>query len=60
MEEALFSFLFYCESGFNQYGVQKTLRDVFWGSLLLLDFSCFRYVVLPYNLRMLLRVFMRR
>ena len=56
----LFSFLFYCESGVNQYPVQKTLRDVFRASLLLLEFGCFRYIVLPYHLRMLLRAFLKR
>ena len=29
--KGLFSFLFYCESGINQYAVQKTLTDAFGG-----------------------------
>ena len=60
MGQGLFSFLFNCESGINQYAVQKTLTDDFGASLLLLELGCLRYVVLPYHLRMLLRVFMRR
>ena len=60
MVERLFSFLFYCESGINQYAVQKTLTDDFGASLLLLELGCLRYVVLPYHLRMLLCVFMRK
>ena len=55
----LFSLLFYCESGINQYAVQKTLAGAFWASLLLLELGCLRYVVLPYHLRVILRVFMR-
>ena len=55
--EGLFNLLFYCESGINQYAVQKTLTDVFGASLLLLELGCLRYVVLLYHLRML-RVFM--
>ena len=31
MVEGLFSLLFYCESGINQYPVPKTLTDVFEG-----------------------------
>ena len=31
MMEGLFSFLFYCENGINNYAVGKTLADVFWG-----------------------------
>ena len=31
MMEGLFSFLFYCENGINNYAVEKTLADVFWG-----------------------------
>ena len=31
MVEGLFSFLFYCESGINQYAVPKTLADVIGG-----------------------------
>ena len=60
MVEGLFSFLFYCESSTKQYAVQKTLTDDFGESLLLLELSYLRYVVLPYHLRMLLHVFMRR
>ena len=56
--EGLFSFLFYGESGINQYAVQKTLADVFGVSLLLLEFGCRRYVVLPYHIRVLLGFFM--
>ena len=56
--EGLFSLLFYCESGINQYAVQKTLTDVFGASLLLLELSCLRYFVLLHHLR-ILRVFMR-
>ena len=40
MVEGLFSLLFYCESGINQYAGQKTLTDVFGESLLLLEISC--------------------
>ena len=50
----------WAESDINQYAVQKTLTDVFGSSLLLLEISCFRNIVLPYHLRMLLNVFMRR
>ena len=60
MVEGLFSLLLYCESGINQYAGKKTLTDVFRVSLLLLEFSCFRNIVLPYHLRMFLLVFMRR
>ena len=55
MEEGLFS-LFYCESCINHYAVPKTLADVFGASLLLLELGCLRLVVLPYHLRMFLRV----
>ena len=55
----LFSLLFYCESGINQYAVQKTLTDAFWASLLLLELGCLRQVVLPYHLRVILRISMR-
>ena len=63
--EELLSLLFYCESGINQYAkksviMQKTLSDVLVASLLVLELSCFRKIVLPYHLRMLLCVFMRR
>ena len=54
----LFSLLFYCESGINQYTVQKTLTDVFGSNLLLIQLGCHRYVVLQYHFR-ILRVFMR-
>ena len=60
MVEGMFSYLFYCESGINQYAVQKTLTDDFGVNLLLLDLGCLRYVVQLYHLRMFLRVFMRR
>ena len=59
MIEELFSLLFQCESSINQYAVQKTLTDVLGTSLLLFALSCFRKIVLPYHLRMLLCVFMR-
>ena len=60
MVKGLFSFLFYCESGINQRAVQKALTDDFGANLLLLELGCLRYVVLLYDLRMHLRVFMRR
>ena len=60
MVEGLFSLLFCCGSGINQNAGQKTLTDVFGASLLLLEFSCFRNIVIPHHLRMLLHVFMRR
>ena len=44
MLEGLFSLLFYCESGINQYAVQKTFTDVFGTSRLLLGLSCLRYI----------------
>ena len=56
--EGLFSLLFYCDSGINQYAVQKILTDVFGASLLILELSWLRYVLLLYHLRMV-RVFMR-
>ena len=56
--EGLFSMLFYCDSGINQYAVQKVLTDVFGASLLILELSWLRYVLLLYHLRMV-RVFMR-
>ena len=59
MVEGLFSLLIYSESGINLYAVQKTLTDVFRASLLLLELGCRRDLVLPYHLRMLIRVFMR-
>ena len=58
MVEGLFSLLFYCERGINQYAVQKTLKNDFGASLLLLELYCLRYVVLLYHFKML-RVFMR-
>ena len=60
MVKGLISFLFYCESGINQYAVQKTLTDDFGANLLLLELVCLRYAVLLYHLRMFHRVFMRR
>ena len=59
MVEGLFSLLIHCETGISQYAEQKTLRDVFAASLLLLELSCFRNIVLPHHLRLLLHVFMR-
>ena len=57
MVEGLFSLLFYCESGINQYA----LTDLFGASLLLLVLGCLRYVVLPYHLRIHASLcFMRR
>ena len=56
--EGLLNLLFYCESGINQYAVQKTLTDVFGATLLLLELGFIRYVVLLHYLKML-RVFMR-
>ena len=58
MVEGLFSLLFYCEIGINQYALEKTLTDVFGASLLLFELGCFRFVVLVYHLRML-QVLMR-
>ena len=46
--EWLFSLLFYCESGINQYGGQKSLADVSGANLLLLELSCFRNIVQSY------------
>ena len=60
MVEELLSLLFQYETGINQYAGQKTLADVLEASLLLLELSCFRKIVLPYHLRMLLCIFMRR
>ena len=48
MVEWLFSLLFYCECGINQYAGQETLTDVSGANLLLLEFSCFRNTVLSY------------
>ena len=39
---------------------RKLLTDVFGASLLLPEFSCFRNIVLPYHLRMPLRVYTRK
>ena len=47
MVERLFRLLFYCENGINQYGEQKSLTDVFRGSLLLTELSCFITIVEP-------------
>ena len=49
MVEGLFSLLFYCESGINQYAGQITLGL----SLLLFELSWFRNIVLPFDLRMI-------
>ena len=38
---------YFTESGINQYAGQKTLANVFGASLLLLELSCFRNIVLP-------------
>ena len=43
MVEGLFSLLFYCESGINQYAIQKILTDVSGASLLLLDLDTLYY-----------------
>ena len=57
MLEGLLSLLFYCESGINRYAEPKTLTDAFGGkSVLILEIACLRYGVVPYHLRMLLRV----
>ena len=55
MVEGLFSLLFYCESGINQYAGQITLGL----SLLLFELSWFRYIALPFHLRMILHDFVR-
>ena len=52
--------LFYCERGIAQYAGEKTLTDAFGASLLLLELSCFRNIVLSFQLRMPLNIFMRR
>ena len=59
MATGLFSLLFYCECGINQYTGQKTLTDVLGASLILLELSCLEHIVLPYHLK-ILHVFMRR
>ena len=51
---------YFTESGFHQYVGQKISTDAFGASLLFLEPSCFRNIVPPYHLRMLLHVFMRR
>ena len=38
----------------------KILTDLFGASLLLLEFSCFRNIVLPYHLRVPLRIYTRK
>ena len=55
MVEGLFSLLFYRESGINQYAGQITLGL----SLLLLELSWFRNIVLPFHLRMIPNDFVR-
>ena len=50
MVEELFSLLFYCESGINQYAEQITLG---------LELSWFRNIVLPFHLRMIPLDFVR-
>ena len=57
MVEGIFSLLFYCESGINQYAGQKPLTNIFGASLLLLELSCFKNIVIPFKM---LHVFMRR
>ena len=60
MAEGRFSYLLLCcENSINQYPGQKTLTDV-WGESSLLYRSCFRDVVLPCRLRMLLYVFVKK
>ena len=44
MLEGLFSLLFYCESGINQYAGQKTSIDVFGTSLLSRRLGWLRYI----------------
>ena len=44
MLEGLFSLLFYCESGINQYAGQKTSIDVFGTSMLSLGLGWLRYI----------------
>ena len=46
MVEGLFSLLFYCESGINQYAGQITLTHNFGDSLLLLELRWIRNIVL--------------
>ena len=49
MVEGIFSLLFYCESGINQYAGQKPLTNIFGASLLLLELSCFKNIVIPFK-----------
>ena len=49
MVEGLFSLLFYCENGINQYAVPITLRVVFGGESVF-ELDCLR-CVLRYYLR---------
>ena len=46
--EWLFSLLFYCECGINQYAGQKTLTQFSGVNLLLLELSCLSNIILPY------------
>ena len=55
--EGLCSLLFKNENGINQYAGQKTFNRCFGASVLLLEFSCFRNIVLPCHLRMLFGVY---
>ena len=48
-----FRLLFYCDICINQYVGQKTLIGVIGASLLLVELSFFRNIVLPYHFRML-------
>ena len=57
MKEGLFSLLFYCESGTNQYAGQKIITDNVGASLLLLEFNSFKNIVLSCNLKMISHVF---
>ena len=56
MVEGLFSLLFYCESDINQYAVPKTVTNVFGSESVIFLLGCLIYVVLPYHLKILLRV----
>ena len=53
MGEGLLSLLFYCESDINQYAGEKTLRNNFGASVLLIEVGYFTNIVVPYHLRML-------
>ena len=57
--EGLFSLLFYCENGINQYTVEKILTDVFEASLLLLELGCLTLSVLLLCYLRMFRVFTR-